>query len=521
MPLIPSLSVTRQSVAPTESLMVPQRKKNIGSPAAKDLGNYSPTIFMKLFPQWGEDSSVQQSYVSDLVRIVVEQRDAHSSSRNEKLVRIVLQVDDLKNPTSIFGFEGVDEIYDEIARRTGIDEKAIRDAVQIVETMDVGETVWAADNGWATSGDVYDQNKSFSFKSLPIVSNLTLEKAAKFQRNHGYCKVDKMGLFQGSPVKKNEIESLHALGKKLGIPVQTANSYLEGGNILPGTLPNGEAYAVVGRDSLIVSAFHFIESEKFSDGKIMATAKYLDSKGLLNEDDLIEVMENIKNSEDGQDLRSKAKCMMAVLELTKDEISRDLGIKRENLLFIDQADYHNDMQIRLLGAGEIMINNHQESIKLIDRAIEKFSDPVEIDTLKQLRLEEEKLSVVMDPILQKIEDDLKKFENIGIRVIKAPGSMGDSEERFMEKSSRKGSPNLNFINSLLFMNTRGESIYVTNATSLPKLAEEFEIFMHDLGVDKVYYVGKDKVSENLLASEASINGFGALACRTKCTTIGV
>ena len=80
------------------------------------------------------------------------------------------------------------------------------------------------------------------------------------------------------------------------------------------------------------------------------------------------------------------------------------------------------------------------------------------------------------------------------------------------------------MNGIPFFNKKGESVYLTNATVLTCLAEEFKHFMKQQGVDNVYFVGKQQTNEGgmwpffhhyVTASERSLRASGGLDCREK------
>lgn len=114
-------------------------------------------------------------------------------------------------------------------------------------------------------------------------------------------------------------ENYVALGASMGVNVRENFTYLEGGNVIPGTLPNGEGFALVGRDSLAIS------------------------KSVLE-----------------RDLGRPVKHEEVIVAAAK-----DLGVKPEYVYPVEQpGDYHIDMHMSLIGPGRVLLNDSREAARL-------------------------------------------------------------------------------------------------------------------------------------------------------------
>lgn len=114
-------------------------------------------------------------------------------------------------------------------------------------------------------------------------------------------------------------ESLVAMGMASGMASRLNFSYIEGGNVLPGTLPNGDGFALVGKDSVAVT------------------------RALLE-----------------RDLKRRVR---------KDEVigamAKDLGMKPDNVHPVEQpGTFHLDMAMGLLGPGQVLLNDSREAVRI-------------------------------------------------------------------------------------------------------------------------------------------------------------
>lgn len=121
-----------------------------------------------------------------------------------------------------------------------------------------------------------------------------------------------------------------------GIPkYRMAVSYVEGGNLLPGTRPDGTPFALVGQDSVAItrSLMEVDAGQRPSDGKVLET------------------------------------------------IARDYGLQPNQLFAVEQpADFHLDMGMTLATPGHALLN---DSLAVLELQKQWVKDPDELATLEQ------------------------------------------------------------------------------------------------------------------------------------------
>lgn len=201
-------------------------------------------------------------------------------------------------------------------------------------------------------------------------------------------------------------------------------SYLEGGNVLNTISKDGQASAVVGEGSIGAS---------------------LNIMGLEN------TPENV--------------------EKVKNQIAEDLNIKRENLTFIPQYDFHIDMLYRPLHNGEFAVPDFDEAIKILkENNIESIDNEKKQELISQL----EKLKVETQATRVEAEDNLKAS---GYKLVKIP---------CFTTSSTSGT---NFMNGIGGTSQKtGQTFYITNKSEYPELQKYIEPYFKNAGVDKLYFV---------------------------------
>lgn len=123
----------------------------------------------------------------------------------------------------------------------------------------------------------------------------------------------------GAVDQRHNQQAMVALGLSARLPVRENFSYIEGGNVLPGTLPNGEGFALVGRDSIAVT------------------------RALLERD--------LKRSVTDREVY--------------EAIGKDLGMKPDNIHPVEQpGTFHIDMAVGLLGPGQVILNDSREAARV-------------------------------------------------------------------------------------------------------------------------------------------------------------
>ena len=324
--------------------------------------------------------------------------------------------------------------------------------------------------------------------------------------------------WQGAVDQGGEQVNAEELGKTSGMKVDNdARTYNEGGNMLVGTLPNGQPYGVIGRDGVLTSTFlleklYAKDASKVPEFDPANIAARLKKLGLdaspLNADNklLLELTLKRLQAVDASKTEDDAKDFLAKLDIAKDVMAKDVGIPRNNIAFVPQPEFHIDMFMRPLGPGQVMISDYDATIKFLEDAKKKATpgswEEREIDSMLQDARDKK---AAMQPIVDEIAKQLKAA---GLEVVRAPGAM----EGEMDSGSTR---HVNFMNAIPGTSQgSNQQYYVTNYTSLQPLREAFEEYMKDQGIEKVYWVGDQGGGQHSKsASEQSLDDMGGLDCR--------
>ncbi len=472
--------------------------------------------------------------------------------------------------------------------------KDMSELEQVVEVLPASMRgyVWGEDNKWVTS----DGNK---IKTLPPINqdiiktvktfttaDLQLKKVDSGFETEGHHAVglpssDPQSLVdelstQGNVNRRNERLSAAALAKATGKELVVTRTYNEGGNIINGTLPNGESYAVVGRDGLLVSVFHLDEEFKKDPSKVPEfekldeKVKEMEANGQLDDKSLLEQtqkrLEAISYFTDGSDKVSETKKFLAKMEFTKQVFADDAAVPLKNMIFVPQPEFHLDMHMRPFKPGTMLFNDYSENIKLIEKALKE----PDIKDWEKKELESmftycKNMKEVMDPVMNKIAETLEKS---GIKAINSPGviegqmgqfkmegaildTLKDANPSFAELTNKlmtkselekeitargynlesniypdydytfRNLLNEAFTRNVNFMNAvpgtsigKNSQFYITNFTSIAPLRKAFEEQMAEQGIEKVYWVADDNGGQFTKSlSEQSLDWRGGLDCR--------
>lgn len=206
-------------------------------------------------------------------------------------------------------------------------------------------------------------------------------------------------------------------------------SYLEGGNVLNTRLKNSEAGAIVGLESINYT----IEAMKL--------------KGELSD-----------------------------FDIAKTQIAKDLGIKEDNLTFIQQPDFHIDMYYRPLQDGIIAAPDFESAIEILK-------------TTQVTNLDDKAKEQLINDLTKTAEFFANKnFEktliNKGYTIKKIPC--------FSPPSHINKTSIINFNNAICGTGKNKNSFIITNESNYPELNEIIKKSFQDAGVDSVYFVPTNK-----------------------------
>ncbi|MGL4511787.1 MAG: hypothetical protein ACRCT8_01740 [Lacipirellulaceae bacterium] len=537
------------------------------SPGAEDASARIKKVHMS--GDYGADR-VQADYIRDIIR----------QAKAEKF-KVVLQV--------VRGTDTV-ALLDQIARDMAGTVADVSELKLYCEVLEADRTdyVWAEDNKWLTADGA-------TVRTSPKLSDVTFDKLSKFTGaldlkpgQAGYSReghhaagpsadpgnnqfpaglVDE-GAAQGAVSGRNEHLSAEALARATGKTVVTTRTYNEGGNMLAGAMPNGQPYAVIGRDGLLLSAFHLQETFDADPTKAPEFANAnVDSRVKSMTFDGNEVSQTIKRLQasgampagaDAARQQKEAKAFLAKLDIVKDIFAADTKVPRDQLIFVAQPDFHIDMHMRPLGPGQVMINDFDANIKLIDDALKLAAKGSwEESELKNMRDHAAQIKKVLGPVMDEIK---KQCKSGGLDVVPAPGVMeGQYEKATVASTSRVGrylglsadkdftraelgkaliakaggapsdsvrrafdetlddmyTRHVNFMNAIPGTTSgSNQQFYATNSTSVGPLQKAYENYLKSRGVEKVYWIGDDGGGNaRRSTSEQSLQAMGGLDCR--------
>jgi hypothetical protein len=335
------------------------------------------------------------------------------------------------------------------ATKTGIAEADLPTYVEFLEA-DADDYIWSEDNKWlSVDGSTIHASPDISSATSNRLRAFTRHKPSKpgdVREGHHTAGQDATdtpddahpggmipeGSQQGAvasheyggpwwkPTKPHL--SADALAKATGKTVIKNRTYNEGGNMLVGTKPDGQPYAMIGRDGVLLSMFNLEEelanetdpakkkAHEFSPDKVKARQDEMDKKG-FDPDELAATKKRLEDyyanppildpappasapadiktayanykiefdkskkqfdSEKAEFNKNKdefTKRFLAKLDITKDVFAADTKIPRKDLVFIPQPEFHIDMHMRPVAPGQVMVNDFAEDIKLIDEAL--------------------------------------------------------------------------------------------------------------------------------------------------------
>lgn len=337
---------------------------------------------------------------------------------------------------------------------------------------------------------------------------------------------------QGAVTDRNEHNSAETLSQALGRgKARTTRTYNEGGNMLVGSFPNGDPYAVIGKDGVIASTFHLREQfsqdpasvTEFLSSNIKARQQQMGLDGAfatlpadtqtLIDDTAQRLLQGPLTPANTASARADAIEFMVQQDIVKDIFATDVGVSRENLIFIDQPEFHIDMHMRPVAPGQIMVNDFAANERLLKDAISRATPGSWEETELQGMLKHNtEMASVMGDVMSRISSQLQEG---GLEVVSAPGVM-EGPMANPHPTQSDPSRHVNFMNAI--PSTRpgtNEQIYITNYTSIAPLRAAFEDYAQTQGIEKVYWVGDQGGGEQFKsAAESSLwPGMGGLDCR--------
>jgi hypothetical protein len=287
---------------------------------------------------------------------------------------------------------------------------------------------------------------------------------------------DTLFTIQGVVERDHGQEVAAAIAAARGIDLEEAMTYLEGGNVLLGTLPNGKPYALVGRDSVAVS--HALLERHAGH--------------MVNEADVILA------------------------------IARDLGVGATQVFLVEQPGvFHLDMAMTLLAPGTVVMNDAMEAFRLQAQWLredhERWRPPRTVAQSEAVYIYDLALWREAGEALERTIANLWKYterfaraesraiadlEGTGLRVLRVPG-------RFLHPTRPWDRDAMNFLNGEAGTNARGGTFFVTlgGDARAERLIADL-LLGPDTGLDRVYFAPR-------LPSRDSLWEKGGVGCRVK------
>ncbi len=388
-----------------------------------------------------------------------------------------------------------------LLNRTGLPLETLDRVVDVVPVR-AFESVWGEDNKILAQGS--DPSRPVKVLVPPTISRRSLQRAEAFTADEGYHPF-RPG-FQGAVAQRGEVDAAIEKAGRLGREVKRTATYLEGGNVLNGTTSEGKAYALVGRDSIVISAFHLRDRGAFSAAEIRGATDELRRLGKLEGGQVDATARRLLRAEGGPGdridnrWRRRAEEFLGILELTRRQAARDLDVEPDRLVVLTQPDFHIDMHLRPMAPGEVLVHHPLAAMRALEAAAQDPAlAPWQLEELRAMyqnaQLEHRELGGVTDQIFAELSA-------AGLIAVPTPGVF-EGRERLA-----------NFMNGVPGTTEAGEMYYLTNASSIAPLETVFRDFMARVGVERVEMLGAEGGGpRSLSVSERSLELAGGLDCR--------
>ncbi|MHB2020448.1 MAG: hypothetical protein ACYCW6_26230 [Candidatus Xenobia bacterium] len=348
--------------------------------------------------------------------------------------------------------------------------------------------VWAEDNGERSVG------KTVTFPAFvgdaDFISNAIMRD--RLQRFYGINQDDVSGDVRsqypltdfdelGAVDERRNQEAMAAMALAGGQSLREEAGYIEGGNMLPGTLRDGRAYMLVGRDSRAVS------------------------KALMEDD--------LKRPVGEDELRTR--------------LGADFGVPGKNVYWVEQpGTFHVDMAMGLLGPGQVIVNDAREVARVQAKwlhddylARQPGQLPADASFLRRWihhyreNRWEKQFDREVAPTIQALQHAAERkaqwedravadLQKAGLQVFRIPGVYPDPADPSKDVA--------NFMNIRQGTNPRGERFVIAlggppraEALVADRLLEQIPA-----GLSRVWFLDRD-------ATPATLELSGGIKCRTK------
>jgi hypothetical protein len=284
----------------------------------------------------------------------------------------------------------------------------------------------------------------------------------------------------GAVSEGNYQRLLLSAGETLGWKCREAFSHIEGGNVLTGTLPDGNGYALVGKDSLAVTKAKLAKDL----GRAVSTPEALAL------------------------------------------IGRDLGVDGKQVHAIEQpGEFHLDMRILGAAPGQVVVNDARQAHEvqsqwLLDdyaKAEPKLAPDAGWVSKVSWKLKHYAWQFKGNHVLDKRLDDMAAeaerravYENLAVKDLKAAGLRVDRMAAVFVDPKHPEEDITNFVNGRGGMNSAGERFFIGLGADARSEAYAADQLMRVLptGFSRVHFLSRDLTPKTLALS-------GGIKCRTK------
>ena len=252
--------------------------------------------------------------------------------------------------------------------------------------------------------------------------------------------------------------------------VREGFTYIEGGNMLTGTRANGDPYAIIGMDSVALSA-RLLEAE-------------------------------LGRAVDDRELRLM--------------FAKDLGLEPEHVIYVEQpGEFHIDMSMSVMGPGQVIVNDaalavaSQAQWMREDHAAQKPADG-DADAMAEWAMEGE----LVEELIAALGEHGGELAQAEARTVADLEAAGLQVERIAGRFFSLGGwwggmvEQMNFLNGEGGTNVRGQKFFVTQGGD-PR-AEDYVVgeLMAKTGLDRIYFMDRELAEQTLMLN-------GALSCRVR------
>lgn len=284
----------------------------------------------------------------------------------------------------------------------------------------------------------------------------------------------------GAVGERSSQRAVAALAAASDAPLRIDTSHVEGGNFLSGTLPSGETYGLVGRDSVAVT------------------------RKLMERDT-------------GQKFDERQ---------TLDAIADDLGLKSKNIHLVEQpGDFHVDMGMAVFAPGQVVLNDAHQAFALQERWLRDdyaASRPRPLSPgadAKQRARQQQKLKEWTEAGT-KLESQLKsmkaraqmvaRFETRSAADLKAAGMEVHRMAGAFMNPQQPHKYLMNFFNGEASTNAKGERFFITNGGDprAEKLVIASLLSKIPTGLKRVHFLDRE-------LSQKSLEDLGGINCRVR------